>query len=239
LIYKDINLSIPKHFNNINNQIIPSATIKQKNIKKKKISNNKVVYFVKKPLKKGYLVKLASLYMPKIEQCSKKYHIDKAYILAIIHTESSFNPRAIVPRVPAVGLMQLVPQTGAKDAYKFLTGENKILSIDYLLNPNNNIELGSAYIYKLQNFYLNGVKNKEKLYLATSTAYNAGIGNLYLGITGSKNKSNTAINKINKFSYSSLYNILSDKKKFSEEAVKYIDKVKKNMNYWRENLDNF
>ena len=64
-------------------------------------------------------------------------------VLAIMQTESFFNPKAR-SHVPAFGLMQLVPRSGAKDALQYLGEEDRILSGAALYVPPRNIELGIA-----------------------------------------------------------------------------------------------
>jgi membrane-bound lytic murein transglycosylase C len=130
----------------------------------------------------------------------------------------------------ALGLMQLVPTTGGKDAYKFLTGKDEIPSNEYLLNSENNIKLGTIYIKIIQEKYLQGLKNKEKLYMATSTSYNAGIGTLR------KSFKKNFIENINKISKDKLYNHLRDKRYFVKEARDYVKKVKDRTIFWKKEL---
>jgi membrane-bound lytic murein transglycosylase C len=138
--------------------------------------------------------------------------------------------------VGALGLMQLVPHTGAKDAYSKLTGKNKIPPNDYILNSNNNIQLGTLYISIIQNIYLNGVYDTNKLYLATSTSYNAGIGTLRKSF-GSK-QAMLAINNINSISVDELYSHLRNRLYFTKEATDYVQKVRERTLYWKKELDN-
>ncbi|GIS72714.1 MAG: hypothetical protein CM1200mP10_22910 [Candidatus Neomarinimicrobiota bacterium] len=54
--------------------------------------------------------------------------------MAIAETESAFNPKA-KSHVPAYGLMQLVPKTGARDAYQWIYKKDKYVSGDTFTNP--------------------------------------------------------------------------------------------------------
>ena len=93
-----------------------------------------------------YQEKLFGQYFNEIKAYAKQYDVPVSVIMAIIETESSFNPRAVSP-IPAFGLMQLVPKTAGLDAHLFVHGEKKIVSADYLFNEENNLQLGSAYVH--------------------------------------------------------------------------------------------
>lgn len=91
-------------------------------------------------------------------------HLDANLIIALMREESHFNPKA-QSGAGAVGLMQILPSTALHVA--------SIKNINYqgkssLLNPQDNIQLGSAYIN-----YLND-KNENMAY--TVASYNAGPG---------------------------------------------------------------
>ena len=58
-------------------------------------------------------------YKDEIFKQSERFGIDPAIVFAIIHTESSFNPKAR-SHIPAYGLMQLVPKSGGRDAYNYI-----------------------------------------------------------------------------------------------------------------------
>ena len=97
-----------------------------------------------------------SLYKNEVNQAALKYGVDAAYIRAIIHAESHFNPQAI-SKQGAQGLMQLMPAT-AQD-----------LGVTNSLNAQQNIKGGVKHLSRLLKKY-NG---DNKL---ASAAYNAGEG---------------------------------------------------------------
>ena len=61
-----------------------------------------------------HLKKRAQRYTYQVRNIAERNGLDPARVMAIMHTESAFNPMAVSP-VPAYGLMQLVPRTGAHE----------------------------------------------------------------------------------------------------------------------------
>ena len=119
----------------------------------------------------------ARQYYPVAQEYARKYGHDPALIMAVIHTESAFNPRARSP-VPAYGLMQLVPATGGREAYTFLHKRDRKPPVSLLYQPRGNIELGTAYLHLLQNRYLKSVTNEHNRLYCSVAAYNSGMRNL-------------------------------------------------------------
>ncbi len=98
-----------------------------------------------------------------ILKASKKNGIDPSWLFGIARQESAFNPHAR-SHVGASGLMQLMPKTATLIA-KLI---NQPLKSQYeLLNPERNIQLGSAYLRRMYD------KNQQNPVLATAS-YNAG-----------------------------------------------------------------
>lgn len=93
----------------------------------------------------------------------QRYKFDPALILAVIQTESAFNPRALSP-VGARGLMQVMPATALDVARRY---NIRYLRKAQLFNPFINLSLGVAYLSWLRERY----EGKAPHYLA---AYNAG-----------------------------------------------------------------
>jgi len=206
-------------------------------IKPSKLPDKKVYSYTISLPKKIYLIKAKNL-KPIVSEKSKKFALSPALIYAIIETESSYNPMAR-SYVPAFGLMQIVPQSAGKDAYKMLFGKPKLLSPGYLYNENNNILIGSAYLKKLYYIYFKDIKNPlSRLYL-TIAAYNTGPGNVacVFNSTNKDYKGNTlcyryrgdysikkAVAKINALSPQEVYEKLKTDLRY-EEARHYIQKV--------------
>ena len=69
-----------------------------------------------------------------VEQTSKKYNVDKAFIYAVIHTESGFDANA-QSKVGARGLMQIMPATYTW-LQTYLPSEDT--SVENLLEPETN-----------------------------------------------------------------------------------------------------
>lgn len=103
----------------------------------------------------------------KIVEYSEMYGLDPYLVAAIIKTESGFD-KDIVSSMGAVGLMQIMPNTGEWIA-KQLNIEN--FSVEMLKNEDINIEMGCWYIN-----YLRGELKHRNEVLA---AYNGGIGNVF------------------------------------------------------------
>ena len=157
-------------------------------------------------------------------------------IYAIMETESYFNPTAKSP-VPAFGLMQLVPGTGARDAYKYLYSKDVLLKDTYLYDADNNIELGVAYLHLLYYRYLRQIKDPASRQWATIAAYNTGVDNVIKSFIGDYTRARhvsrwswkqQAMNKINKMKPEQVYEHLQ-KYLPAEETRDYMKKVRENI----------
>ena len=103
------------------------------------------------------------VYDTAILKAGKTNGLDPSWLFGIARQESAFNPQAR-SHVGATGLMQLMPKTGKLIARLI----NKPLKrTSELLNPDRNIQLGSAYLRRMYD------KNQQNPVLATAS-YNAG-----------------------------------------------------------------
>lgn len=98
---------------------------------------------------------------------SRKYNYDPIFILAIIKTESRFNPNA-VGTSGEIGLMQIRPSTA-----EWIAKKKKFIWVnrEELFDPEYNIHLGALYFKYLKK----SLKSKASDYI---TAYNMGPSNL-------------------------------------------------------------
>ncbi len=120
----------------------------------------------------------ADKYRPLVSRYAARYKVSDSLIFAIIKVESNFNPYA-VSNAGAFGLMQLVPTTGGADAYQAVYGTKQTPSRDFLFQPDNNINLGVAYLSILSGRYLAGIANPTSLEYCTIAAYNGGAGTVF------------------------------------------------------------
>lgn len=141
-----------------------------------------------------------------VENYSKQYELDPTLVLAIIHTESYFNPMA-KSHANALGLMQIVPRTAGRDVYRVLNGKDAIPSPDYLYDPDKNVLFGSTYIDILMNRYMRGIEDKTVHEYLVICAYNTGAGNVARAYINSTNFSK-ARSKINSMSAQENYDYL-------------------------------
>lgn len=98
-----------------------------------------------------------------ILKASKTNGVDPSWLFGITRQESAFNPHARSP-VGASGLMQLMPATATQIANRI---NQPLKSQSELLNPDRNIQLGSAYLRQMYD------QNQQNPVLATAS-YNAG-----------------------------------------------------------------
>ncbi|MGK2889691.1 MAG: membrane-bound lytic murein transglycosylase MltC [Candidatus Malihini olakiniferum] len=185
----------------------------------KRTSGLHVIWFVTFQLVPNHLDKRTHKYLPLIRQASERYGIEESLILAIMQTESSFNPYA-VSRSDALGLMQVVQRSAGCDVFKN-KGKWGQPSRSYLFDPENNIDTGVAYLAILKNTYLGGIENPTSRRYAVITAYNGGAGSVLRVFSSDKD---TAVSLINQMSPGEVYDTLTTKHP-SSESRRYLYKV--------------
>lgn len=229
------NLVNEKNVEKFAKELIKEKKLKVENIKGDD-GKNRMVVSVSFPLVPDHLKKRVEKYKKTVLQESKKRSLDPKLILAVMETESAFNPTAKSP-IPAFGLMQLVPVSGGRDAYRLVHGKDMAPTDKFLYNPNNNIELGSAYLYILYYRYLDDIKDPASRTWCAIASYNTGVGNLLNSFVGkyssSKFKSRSEWNKkgfakINSMSSEAVYNHLKKNLPY-EETRTYVAKVRERM----------
>ena len=174
------------------------------------------------PLANNFTQTLADRYFGAIAREARRRDLAPSLLLAVMETESSFNPRA-TSGIPAYGLMQLVPKSGALDAYLYVYGKRMLLDPEYLYDPDQNVELGSAYLALLQNRYLRHIDNPRSKELCAIAAYNTGASNVARSFVGTRSVPEAA-KVINAMEPDAVYNHLRNNLPY-EETRNYIRKV--------------
>ena len=119
-----------------------------------------------------FMRRSAEQYRPLVEKYAAQYHLDPELVYALIHIESRFDPCLISNRA-AHGLMQVVPNTAGGEVHRWL-GFKGIPSRAALLEPETNIQYGTAYMYLLQNRYLGGITDELSREYCAIASYNIG-----------------------------------------------------------------
>ncbi len=156
----------------IEQEVSPKATVEPKPIEGKD-GKKRYKVSVSVGMVPDHLRVRAERYMPDIIKGAEKHQVSPALILAIIHTESSFNPKAH-SKAGAYGLMQLIPRYGARDAYRFLHKRDRVIKGTELFDPTFNIELGSAYLHICFTRYLASVEDPVNREYMVICGYNWG-----------------------------------------------------------------
>ena len=208
--------------------------IQDKEIKKEKFTakdgKKRIKYTVQVQMQPDHVKTRANRFKREVLKQSKRFKIDPAVAFAIMQTESSFNPKAR-SHIPAYGLMQLVPKSGARDAFNHVYKKDRLLKDTYLYVPENNIELGCAYINKIRYAYFKNIKDDKSAYYCTISAYNTGAGNVARALTG-KTKLKAATNKVNSMNPDKVYKTLKTKLPHAETR-NYLEKVTGRIEYYR------
>ena len=210
--------------NNVENEA--EDVIEKKEVKaetyKSKDGKKRTKYTVTIPLKNNHIDERIKRYEKDILKQAERWKLDPTIVFALMETESAFNPKAR-SHIPAFGLLQLVPKSGARDAYRYVYKEDKLVTGDYLYEPINNIELGCAYLAKIRYYYFENIKDDELAYICSIPAYNTGIGNVSKTLCG-KPHTNPAAKVASSMNAQELYNKLTTELKY-EEARNYLKKV--------------
>jgi len=183
------------------------------------------------PLAPDHLRVRAERFQPIVTRYAAQYGVYPPLVYAIIHSESSFNPRAR-SHVPAYGLMQLVPRSGARDAYLLVYKQDRMLSDTYLYDPERNIELGVAYLHILDQRYFRRVENPMNRMLCAIAGYNTGAGNVCKAFDAGTSLTRAAP-VINSMTPDQVYSRLRTNLPY-EETRNYIVKVNERLPLYRE-----
>lgn len=189
--------------------------IKKNKLKKKRSKIPKLGHYsvtIKMP--NDAMQKRSRQYLSKVKKEAHKFKVPWEVVMAVIHTESAFNPMAR-SHIPAFGLMQIVPRSAGRDVYSFLYNKRKILSPSYLHNVNNNIKIGTAYLHILYYKYLKPIQNPQSRLSCAIASYNTGAGNVSRTFSGTTSPYKAA-KKINKMSSKNVYNYMIKHLKYHE-----------------------
>ncbi len=156
----------------------------------------------------------AEKHLETVRRQAKRFAIEPELMLAVIHTESFFNPMA-KSDCNAIGLMQLMPRRGARDAYNFVYKQDRIVDWKYLYEPDKNIELGAAYLCLLRKRHFSGITDDLKNIYLTVCGYNWGPTAVMKNIVGGNNINNMDADRLFAFLL----------KKAPKETSDYLEKV--------------
>jgi len=191
--------------------------------KLQKYSNNgKQIYAVRIDMVEKHQHLREQKYSTFVLAAAKRYQISPQLIYGIIETESSFNPFA-VSSANAYGLMQVVPKTAGADVFQRIKNKSGMPSKQQLFDPAYNIDIGTAYLYILNNNYLNAVTNATSRHYSIISAYNGGAGNVLKTFHSNRT---TAMKVLNTKTSKDVYYLLTQKHPKSESR-RYLEKVTK------------
>ncbi len=187
----------------------------------------KQVSYVQLNMVNSHLDKRAVQYASVVRRHAESAQVSRSLVYAVIKTESAFNPYA-VSSAPAYGMMQLVPSSGGREAYRKAKGQDVMPSKEYLFDADNNIELGSTYLgVLLRDSPLRAIDNPVSREYCAIAAYNTGPSNVFRAFSSAKNsreRQTEALDRINAMRPDQVYDALRKHLPY-EETRGYVVKV--------------
>ncbi|WP_188008644.1 membrane-bound lytic murein transglycosylase MltC [Grimontia hollisae] len=177
-------------------------------------------YYVQIDMVNDHLQQREYQYAHYVRDASKRYDIPEDLIYAVIKTESSFNPYA-VSHAGAYGLMQVIPKTAGADVFHLVKKKPGMPTKEYLFDPANNIDTGTAYLHILKTRYLREVTNPSSKHFSMISAYNSGTGGVLATFHQDRKR---AMVVLNRNSPRQVYDALTTKHP-KDEARRYLQKV--------------
>lgn len=166
------------------------------------------------------------------EKESEMWQVDPALVMAIMHSESSFRPKA-KSHIPAFGLMQIVPSSAGHDVNKQVRKIDAPMKSAELYIPEVNVETGTAYLNILDTRYLKKVKDDRSRLYCVIAAYNTGAGNVAKAFNTDRSTSiNQAAKIINSMSSDEVYAHLIHNLPY-DETKNYLKKVNGRISLYR------
>jgi membrane-bound lytic murein transglycosylase C len=216
--------------NNPNQSIKPedaSEIVEQANITEKSV-NGKKVYTLNLDLVSDNDKKRIAKYEKLISKFCKEAGIEPALALAIIRTESCFNPRAYNRGGNAYGMMQIVPKYAGKTMNKILYKNDKEPSSKILFDPEKNLRMGINFLGHLKSTSWKKITNDINQRYCVICSYNGGSGAIYIALAGKtskipQDKWDEMMNLLNSDNNKKVYNLLHTKS--WEETRNYIKVV--------------
>jgi hypothetical protein len=138
----------------------------------------------------------AQPYVRSVNEQARLRRIEPALVLAMMQTESNFNPRAR-SYASAMGLMQLVPTSGGREAYRFVYGRDRNPTSRELYDPDTNIALGVGYLHLLMYRHFGAVRDPKSRLYCTIAGYHTGPGNVARAFVGRRDVG-AAVARINR-----------------------------------------
>lgn len=178
------------------------------------------VYAVDFYLTEDHMSQRQYQYAELVRKFARSYQIEESLVYSVIRTESSFNPYAVSPS-NAYGLMQIIPATAGRDVFERVKKRPGQPSKEWLFDPDNNIDTGTAYLALLNGHYLKGIKHPLSRQYTVISAYNGGAGNVFKTFDSDRER---AIDKINQMAPDRVYYALTQQHPRGESR-RYLEKV--------------
>lgn len=184
-------------------------------------SEGRTIRYVRTDLVEEHLHLRSLRFADSVLRYAREYGIAPDLVYAVIEVESSFNPYA-VSHANALGLMQIVPSTAGRDVFERVKRTPGEPTREQLFVPDFNIDIGTAYLYLLDDLYLNRVLHPQSRMYAKISAYNGGAGNVFRAFSTDRE---TAIARINGMTPEQVFQHLTTAHPFAETR-NYLRKVR-------------